>query len=1153
MESSERTHHSDDDKEDKAVEEVSDRAETSDVNSVGDDMPSGDKNLDMEPTGSTDANGTDSDNGNGNGNDNSNDNDNASNSSVTEKKETEIETETAADHEGAVVEQERESSPVPSGIHDTIISNQESTETYWEDAKFDHEESLVTAHQLANGTDAGVGDGEDEFSFEVRDNPILSEDRAVMDITPVPPLEAVRSIEQEKEEKEEENEGREEGQEVERDVNDEDTISNSDDVATVKEEAPAGSKHVKEASPVAEEQIESGGDVYTNDINNNHEDTDKNTSEEQEAPGNRIDSEEQAIHSGEISDGVKDSEEETKEGESSDQLGTKIVEQEGVGESVPHTPDSQGSKTYFVQTEETTNNEVGTEVQGEQEIERVKSADLTPQTPPGIHSRPPPPDLLEVPPKNLPENATVSVGEDQTEADEAASPPLPPRSPRSPRSRPTEGPFEDVRIDNMVTKQPRRKHNVPPPLSEEMKNATFRKNFTSLRPPAISSPRSPTIDTAADINLIVNRFLATSQQVDHETASRRQNITEGQYLLKENYTNILESGQGETEVELGKASVSKSPTLENPEIVVSGPEGITKVEGVEEEDEEIKVLSNINWAFWTSVVNDFGMVAQQNADELEREISKGIPSRIRGIIWQLIANSKSKEFEDIYYTLLDTPSPHEMSIRRDLQRTNFIPKERFDSLFNVMKVYSIYGPDVGYTQGMGFITTPLLLNCENEADALGLLIVLMKNYNLRDLFLSEMPGLMLLLYQFDRLLEENSPMLYNHLSREGIRSSMYATQWFLTFFAYKFPLGFVLRIFDIVFFEGIESILKFAVNLMLKNKDTILNLKFDQLLNFLKNDLFEFYSVESIEKRKSGTFYKHDVNSSTSVRNFNRVNHDTQHISTEYNIDLFVSDAMNDVHITPISLHRYSAEYREISELRHQREIEYEMVRIKNHQLKKESMKLKHNYNLLNKEHIVIANELIEVRLKLETLLDENHDLKSTVTQLGKQIQEEHEKAELPNPDAKLQSDLRLDLRRTRERAAEVMDENKMLHRRIRDLKILIRELREENEAKVMARYPIYQTSERPAGHRASHGSIGEMGTNNNSYNNGRTSFVDAGADTTAGYGGYSGDITGSHLDVPRRSSAGRRSSSESGGSGVAAAFNKGWSGFKKAFRKEGP
>ncbi|CAD6649062.1 XXYS1_4_G0019450.mRNA.1.CDS.1 [Saccharomyces cerevisiae] len=197
-----------------------------------------------------------------------------------------------------------------------------------------------------------------------------------------------------------------------------------------------------------------------------------------------------------------------------------------------------------------------------------------------------------------------------------------------------------------------------------------------------------------------------------------------------------------------------------------------EVENVNVEDRE---MFKIDWSFWTQVVNDYATVA----------------------------------------------SLHEATIRRDLRRTKFVAEDKMESLYKVIKVYSVYDPDVGYTQGMGFIAAPLLINCENEAESFGLLVGLMKNYGLRELFLPGMPGLMLMLYQFDRLLEEHSPSLYNRLIREGISSTMYATQWFLTFFAYKFPLEFVLRIFDIVFVEGIEVLLKFAVNLMLKNEETL--------------------------------------------------------------------------------------------------------------------------------------------------------------------------------------------------------------------------------------------------------------------------------------------------------------------------------------------
>lgn len=603
--------------------------------------------------------------------------------------------------------------------------------------------------------------------------------------------------------------------------------------------------------------------------------------------------------------------------------------------------------------------------------------------------------------------------------------PLPPLPPRGPVLSGTQPPLPFRSPTMNVQIPPKRKvpiYAVPPPLSEEMKTETFRKNAAQISNRTIDHYKvMDSIYSAVDINLIANRYRVTSHQLDDETIAKRETIEEGQILLKSNYTNILKKKDEEATTGL----------IEEKE---------------EPEDREIREASKVNWKFWTSVVNDFALVANKESCKLEQEITKGIPRQIRGIIWQLIANSKSKEFEDIFVTLAETESSNEASIKRDLQRTNFIPKERIDSLFNVLKVYSVYDPDVGYTQGMGFITAPLLLNCESESDAFGLLIVLMKNYGLREFFMPEMPGLMLLLYQFDRVLEENSPVLYNHLTREGIKSSMYATQWFLTFFAYKFPLEFVLRIFDVVFFEGFESILKFAVNLMLKNKDEMVTLKFDLLLNFLKNELFEYYSKESIKMRDNLDSELKRPIIDRSISNNNGVDRNIFHQS-DYDVDLFVKDAMNDVHITPISLHRYAEEYKEVHQMQQEKEVEYELLRIKNKQLEKESRKLHHQYALLNKEHISIANELIENRLKAETFVDETNDLKNTIGQLYQQIQEEKNKGEIPNPDASLPVNLKHDLERTMERNTQVMNENINLRQKIKDLEHEIKDLKETNKA----------------------------------------------------------------------------------------------------------
>ncbi|KAK5778272.1 GTPase-activating protein GYP5 PWA37_000483 [Arxiozyma heterogenica] len=594
------------------------------------------------------------------------------------------------------------------------------------------------------------------------------------------------------------------------------------------------------------------------------------------------------------------------------------------------------------------------------------------------------------------------------------------------------------------------KNPVPPPLSEELKSPTFRKNmkmfnqepmphhkYGQLKQHLVSNISSMPLNSkepsAADINLIVNRFRVSSFQIDEINPSVREGIEVGQNILKSSFDALMTHGEDLKEGLLNNTIPSDKLSAE--------------------EEREFREVTGTNWTFWTRVVNDFATVANKELEQLECEITKGIPRQIRGIIWQLIANSKSQEMEDIYETLLETESPHEAVIRRDINRTNFIPKERCEELFRVLKVYSVYDPDVGYTQGMAFITTPLLLNCNSEAESFGLLVSLMKYYNLREFYLPGMPGLMLMLYQFDRLLEENTPTLANHLVREGIRSSMYATQWFLTIFAYKFPLEFVLKIFDILFFEGIESLLKFAVNLIMKNEKSLMFLKFDQLLNFLKNKLFNVYldqehkSLNSSNEEGSEPDFE---NKPIEIQNISRepsiqacLN---SIIDTNYNAHLFVKDAMENIAITPISLHRYRAEYDSLNQIEKRKETEYDSLKIKNFQLQRERKKLKHDYKVLNEEHFAIAKELIKYRLDNETLLDENNDLKDNLKAINEQIEEEINKSQVPNPDSKLPVDLKQDLERTIKRNSEVTALNKLLQSKITELENNIKELKSINK-----------------------------------------------------------------------------------------------------------
>jgi len=128
------------------------------------------------------------------------------------------------------------------------------------------------------------------------------------------------------------------------------------------------------------------------------------------------------------------------------------------------------------------------------------------------------------------------------------------------------------------------------------------------------------------------------------------------------------------------------------------------------------LLFNCSVDYWGALMHDYNGMAKKNPKQLTQMIQKGIPPSLRGLIWQVLAKSKDGELEAKYADLLKETSAHEKQINRDMNRT-FPNHEYFqveglgqESLFNVVKAYSLYDTEVGYCQGLSFVVGPLLLN-----------------------------------------------------------------------------------------------------------------------------------------------------------------------------------------------------------------------------------------------------------------------------------------------------------------------------------------------------------------------------------------------------------------------------------------------------------
>ncbi|XP_058821859.1 TBC1 domain family member 1 isoform X2 [Topomyia yanbarensis] len=237
---------------------------------------------------------------------------------------------------------------------------------------------------------------------------------------------------------------------------------------------------------------------------------------------------------------------------------------------------------------------------------------------------------------------------------------------------------------------------------------------------------------------------------------------------------------------------------------------------------------------------------------LYQAIKNGVPRAKRGEIWKFLAFQHSyntapvdtKDFPNFntpYQVLLKNLTEHQHAIFIDLGRT--FPDHKFYkdalgvgqlSLFNLLKAYSILDPELGYCQGLGFICAVLLLHLE-EADAFDMLKHLMFKRQLRAKYLPDMKQFQLQLYQLSRLLKDHIPELYDWFDQHDISPTLYAAPWILTVFSSHFPLGFVARVFDLLFLESFDVIFRCAISLLDVHKEQLLQRdNFEDIMNYLK-------------------------------------------------------------------------------------------------------------------------------------------------------------------------------------------------------------------------------------------------------------------------------------------------------------------------------
>lgn len=132
-----------------------------------------------------------------------------------------------------------------------------------------------------------------------------------------------------------------------------------------------------------------------------------------------------------------------------------------------------------------------------------------------------------------------------------------------------------------------------------------------------------------------------------------------------------------------------------------------------------------------------------------------------------------------------------------------------------------------------------------EEESFAVLVKIMQEYRMREMFKPSMAELGLCMYQLDTLIQEHIPDLYVHFQSQAIHTNLYASSWFLTLFATSLPLSITCRIMDCFLCDGIEIIFRVALTLLTLGKHELLLLDIEGVIKYFQNDMPKKFESET--------------------------------------------------------------------------------------------------------------------------------------------------------------------------------------------------------------------------------------------------------------------------------------------------------------------
>eukprot|EP01128_Nolandella_sp_AFSM9_P006634 TRINITY_DN345_c0_g1_i1.p1 TRINITY_DN345_c0_g1~~TRINITY_DN345_c0_g1_i1.p1 ORF type:complete len:420 (-),score=59.70 TRINITY_DN345_c0_g1_i1:457-1716(-) len=247
---------------------------------------------------------------------------------------------------------------------------------------------------------------------------------------------------------------------------------------------------------------------------------------------------------------------------------------------------------------------------------------------------------------------------------------------------------------------------------------------------------------------------------------------------------------------------------------------------------------------WMQLLPRWHITIETEPDRMYLLARRGVPYTIRGDVWKVISGSKilREKNPGVYQLMVEKELDEEdaRAMSKDVNRTfpshtHFQEKEGRGqtSLLNVLRAYANLDPEVGYCQGMSFLSATLVSQLHEE-DAFWTLVSILKTQKLRGLYLPGLPLLKHFIFRLSSLIKAYLPQVATHLSNIGMKHMFYCAEWFETLFSYNSNFELTLRIWDCMIVEGPLYLCRVALAIMKLNQKEILARNFEGNMMYIK-------------------------------------------------------------------------------------------------------------------------------------------------------------------------------------------------------------------------------------------------------------------------------------------------------------------------------